>query len=164
MVQTKISFDALAKANYTSGTLFDNHLIRILSYDEWGTYVAKGTLNGKIALQDENVWHKLTEIPAEEGIRICTPFNVKYYSEWSSSYGSSDLLYFIFRKDHKCMDTVYQCYDLYQGSKGLVRRVCESNRYLLDYPYSSISQFYIFCSFRPALEFVDNPKSTTIWY
>lgn len=134
--------------------LNDQMLIRCLSREEWLKYITNSDLNGNITKQDVNVWHGQT------GTSASVAYDGVYYIEANQNrYGSTIETSFFMagitaNSTYHALDTA-----IGEGTCPIFMGFSNTSGAI----YSGVYGHY-YLSFRPALEYVDNTKSTNIYY
>lgn len=164
-VQAGVSWDQLNEKNYAHGQrLFGESLVRLPTKEEWKAAITHGNLGGSIIKQDLNVWHTC---PGTYGVETFYTFsfflnavqdNSQDYSQttcWAD--GTTGPVYSLPEEAHGC---VY-----FRQSYGAARvLVSQSKAFASLSRYSGYYNYSIYQCFRPALEYIDNPRSKTAWY
>lgn len=163
LVQTNISYNSLIKENYRMGKNIEEcKLIRIISLSEFTKYITNGNLAGCIKKQDVNVWHGTVGSYTERTIKGTLHSYTEYVQEISKNsvrtilYMNGSIGYYD--------NGSWHYYPAFYGSdaKGMpVWYAFNSTGLNIVTQYANCTSHH---SFRPVLEFVDNKKSTNIWY
>ena len=142
-VQGTITGNAINNAGYLTGKFITqlNGLVRVLTRREFYNYLSNSTLNGTIVAQDENVWHS-NSIIAVEVVQDRSGSNV--YLRGPASNGDLNI-------------TQLGTVGGWNGPYGVASWAGMSATTADGYGTSKTS-------FRPVMEYIDNPKSTNIWY
>lgn len=177
MVQTNISAQALNRKNYLYGGTRGKSVFRCLSQSEWTKYLTNGDCAGCITKQDNNVWHSVNgnvvQYTYNIGIAPQSNITISQYVEILQNVKSSTvrIALFLSGRAYDANNLVY-----YYSYIGKTDRV--SHQYLPIYvdvsgtniKYTSVkfnsqvNYYNNYFSFRPAMEYIDNPHSKNIWY
>lgn len=183
MIQTKINTDSLDSANYVYGKIANSALFRLLSFDEYVQYLGNSDLGGNITPKDNNVWNGRKNIPDYFGSAFSTSMssgNLSFsmYREITQTRTASTTKT-IFDLAGESYNSAYHLY-IYNYSNGAYgwkysvyvplsvdynETFADCSHYYSDHwrdPYNVVC--LVDNSFRPAIEYIDNPKSQTIWY
>lgn len=144
-----ISPQLLNTKNYLLGSkIANNAIIRCLSKDEWLKYITNSDLNGNIIKQDPNVWHGQTG-DASTGISSTA------YCDINQDRVGSTVRLSLYMNGSQRSAT----------SNGVIITQGEIPAYhTYNSATTSIGSYYSYPCFRPALEYIDNDKSTNLYY
>lgn len=155
-----ICWEVLNARGYVLGTPFANGYLRMLSHAEFMNYIANSNLNGNITIRDNNVWNRATvsDIPVY--------FRSGYYlwgiyPELAQDKRRSEN-FIEGRSDGTAYDSEHHSYSYYMEwflNKWYGSSSAFDTRY-----HNQVASIYAYFTFRPAFEYIDNPKSQTIWY
>lgn len=166
MAQHSISFQAVNDHNYVYGEKFsDNGLIRILNYEEYLKYLGEGGLNGNTTPNNNIVWNA----------RKSSIFGSSFYAD--PGYGEYIMAEMTQSLSASQTRTIFALNgEGYDGNYHVAQHSAYQSNVFIYLPrwltsvgsYGSVSAYRTsiagYLSFRPALEYIDNPKSQTIWY
>lgn len=186
MIQQQISWAAINNANCVNGKETEYGLIRMLSSSEYDKYLTNSNLNGAITVRAPwNSPKQTTYINFEISYDTVSPPYKKYYSflcEATSSISSTNVImkYNIDGSSYnkssyvmgRVLNTRYPA-EFTIGTCYLPKIAAATNttyQVSAESHYSSHKNRYVYIyltgciCFRPVLEFMDNKKSTNIWY
>lgn len=174
MVQTDISAQALNSKNYLQGSAKGRILFRSLSQKEWMEYVVNSSLKGTIVASDNRVWYygsisgvSYKGISTNRGGYIITNNSVAVIAELNADIKNSNVITQFSPKYPMSFNgkTTMNCgpTDQLYSNRGcaVFSILVTSNKYA---PVTSGNVHTIRASFRPAMEYIENPYSTNIWY
>lgn len=166
-VQNFISAASLNVRNYLQGTKVGNALIRALSQGEWTKYLTNGDLNGCITKQDANVWH-VKNYPMNY-TRTSTVAVWRYYHlvEYLSNFSLGNV-----KIAMNINGTSYDANNhvrLYENNRIIAYTKKHQSIFNTSYYVQTVYGDCIISVdsnllFRPALEYIDNPNSKTIYF
>lgn len=165
-VQNFISAASLNVRNYLQGRKVGNALIRTLSQGEWTKYLTNGDLNGCITKQDVNVWH-VNNYPTDY---VCIPDGVYHYYhlvEYLSDFSHGNIKIAMningTSRDGSNHVSLRPAHNL-TGYVSKYQSALNTSYYVVSAVYYNSISVYSNLLFRPALEYIDNPYSKTIFY
>lgn len=175
LVQSSISWNSLNKAGYIYGKVEEVGggqgliLLRSLSFNECIKYIVESTLNDNINLKDDNVWHanNLTTYDGKKYNYISSLIQDNEDSVTKTHNGFYTII-------HENGGVTYANHrEAYDGGFGatynsLVVFVNKSDNFALVHTgtswYGWIPGSSVNPSFRPAFNFINNNKSTNLFY
>ena len=152
MVQQALIPNNLNAAGFVTGKIINGiGLIRILSRTEFRKYIATNTLNGNCVAADVNVWHGVTA-----GANLSEDPKYPYQLE-------------LLQDRQLGLIGVNASLSMANDDGVSLTGYGYSGRYPLSYFYPTnivgpAPNWTLPYAYRPCLEYVDNPKSTDIWY
>ncbi len=153
LVQQSISGQALKNKGYLTGTKTDLGLIRCLSRAEFLKYISNSDLNGNIIRQDVNVWHCTAGTASTSFRNVYLPIELN--TDRSAGYINASLF-----ADGSLVNTT----GLFSTSlDGYGWATCPISQKMGDTIINFGRGNGAYICFRPALEYIDNTKSTNIW-
>lgn len=183
MVQAYINFSALNSADYVYGRKLDQKShIRILSPDECKLLVGSNTLNGNALENDDNVWHGRYDTTGYYRQNLSVINAMGGNGNSYTRYGNGAVLYLevsnqkkldsnktIFDLKGETYNDTYHSYGYWANA--WTGHSTQTPIWIGDlvtngtgiHDDSRLVTYYVLC-FRPAIEYVDNPKSKTFWY
>jgi hypothetical protein len=157
LVQSNISAQALNIKNYLTGAkLSDKCMIRCLSKEEFSKYITNSDLNGNITKQDVNVWHGKT------GTSANTIIGTNPYPEINQNRNGSTICTSLFMNGSVLSNTYHVLVNLDSRNMFTYNLPIYISYTITSYTTNEGPITYF--SFRPALEYIDNIKSTNIYY
>lgn len=176
MIQSQISWDELNKVGFVYGKSLDNMTgggkltLRIPSIKECYSYISTSTLNDMVSLKNNNVWNSETaclgltvDVCVDIHISLC---NDNYDNIGMAHYGffekMADGLWSNYNTPYYAILTEYRggyCYI----SAGADKSTTQQHK-PADYWYGPQYGVYNYTCFRPFIEYVDNNKSTNLFY
>lgn len=156
-IQKNISGKTLLANGYLEGkNIFQNKLIRILSQFEWTRYLTEGDCQGNVEKQDVAVWHSLYYSPSQPNN---TYFSVEIELLQDKRNNSIKTA---MNLDGMALDSTHHAQGVYISNPWIFSFVpifvgMDKVNVVDKYAKGEIC-------FRPALEYIDNQKSKTIWY
>jgi hypothetical protein len=153
---SNMSAQILNAQNYLLGKkLSDKCMMRCLSRAEFLKYISNSDLNGNIIKADANVWHGLVGTGANS---TSLAFG-NLYPEINQDRIGSNVKTSLYMDGSTYSTTSH----VFMGGSALIPVV--SGFALATFELSNgITSKYQYLSFRPALEYVDNSKSTNLYY
>jgi hypothetical protein len=155
MVVCNISAQTLNSKNYLLGAkLSDNCMVRSLSRAEFLKYISNSDLNGNIIKADSNVWHGQDGTALTTQVANLSKFEVNH-DRIGSKIKTSLFL------DGTTWDETTQSHG---GGYATTELPILQNYVDPSYFVSGTFTSTFYSGFRPALEYVDNSKSTNLYY
>lgn len=174
IVQANISAQALNAKNYLQGHMQGRSVFRCLSQSEWTKYLTNGDCGGCITKRDNNVWHSVNKGVtnlANNVDRNIQQFIANQYVEIlqdvknnkvrismllsGATYNNTYLMRFYSNGEDFGREDYLPLENDFSTALIFINHVKRADRY---------SRFYNYFSFRPAMEYIDNPNSKNIWY
>lgn len=175
MVQSSLSAKAV---NTKIDSMVNSKMvkIRLLSKEEFVHYIGISSLSGTVAPANRNVFHaelnsKNLDVPIKFDWNESTAYMAndnKFYLELIENRSSANM-FTAYRRDGKTQtydSVVYHTYSILASGNWqlyfFIKNTNEYNEVTFETTFTR-DKTAVIC-FRPALEFVDNQKSTNIWY
>jgi len=155
LVQSAISAQSLNSKGYLTGIKTNLGLIRSLSRDEFLKYISNSDLNGNITKADAKVWHG-TNVAVTSSVGEIAYVEINQDRIGSTMCTSLNM-------NGTTLNGSYHCYIHMVSSQLNLYGIPIYGNFIetTDHPSGSARNAYT--CYRPILEYIDNPKSTSIW-
>jgi hypothetical protein len=155
MVVKNISAQTLNSKNYLLGAkLSDNCMVRSLSRAEFLKYISNSDLNGNILMADTNVWH------GQAGTALTTQVLNNSTFEVNHDRIGSKIKTSLFLNGTTWDETTQSHGGGYATTPLPILQNYVDPSYVLNQTMTTT----LYSGFRPALEYIDNSKSTNLYY
>ncbi len=177
MVQTQISAVSLNRKNYLQGSAQGEKLYRCLSRAEWLKYLVNNDLNGTVVKNDNSVWHcenfasdaYLGLYKNKSGTAVLYNFSnawtLTLYAELNQDIQRSNVMVqfaYAYPIDFSITTVTCRVNNSDKDTRGYLGVVFPASTAQFVCPGSFKQVTNV--SFRPVMEYIDHPKSKSIWY